>query len=272
MMKWIANGSFVLSVNLHGGALVANYPYDNSPGGKDIYTKTPDDSLFRHLTSVYADTHPTMHFGNGCIEAPDETFDHGITNGAKWYSVSGGMQDYNYLHSNNFEITIEMGCYKFPPQNRLQTYWDANKVPLLSIAMEIFKGVKGVVRNSVGKPVSFATIHVSGIEHDVYSLKDGDFFRLLLPGVYKVTVSAKGFQNSTKKVLVTDGAATILKFTLMENNLQLNTKHNVNIDKPPFINNTVADNLLNQLFAADSEATFDKGISIVIIIIKIFKI
>ena len=268
MMKWIANSSFVLSVNLHGGALVANYPFDDSPGGKDISSKTPDDSLFKHLASVYADSHPTMHFGNGCIEAPDETFDHGITNGAKWYSVSGGMQDYNYLHSNNFEITIEMGCYKFPPQNRLQSYWDANKVPLLSIAMEIFKGVKGVVKDSAGKPVSNATIHITGIGHYVHSLKDGDFFRMLLPGTYQVTASANGFQDSIKNVLVTEGAASVLEFTLIENKILLNTKlnikHNNNITiNKPLLNKTEGDNLLNQLFGADSaEATLDKGISI----------
>ena len=268
MMEWIRNGSFVLSVNLHGGALVANYPYDDSPSGKDIESKTPDDFLFKHLTTVYSDAHPTMHLGKGCIEAPDETFDHGITNGAKWYSVSGGMQDYNYLHSNSFEITVEMGCYKFPPENRLQSYWDANKVPLLRIAMEIFKGIRGVVRDGSGKPVQFATIHVSGINHDVHSLKDGDFYRLLLPGTYDVTVSAQGFKNSSKKVSVIDGTASVIEFTLgletknisrqVISNEQNNDNNKINI-KPLTNNETTGDNLLKQLFEGDVEAHIDEG-------------
>ncbi|XP_065663619.1 carboxypeptidase D isoform X1 [Hydra vulgaris] len=214
MMKWISNSSFVLSVNLHGGALVANYPFDDSPTGEDKYTASPDDTLFRYLATTYANAHPMMHFGNGCPEDPQETFNNGITNGAEWYSVKGGMQDYNYLHSNDFEITIEMGCYKFPPNDRLKPYWDGHKVPLLRIAMEMFKGVKGFIKATSGFPIANASVSVSGIKHNVYSLKDGDYFRLLMPGNYIITVSAKGFHIIAKPVTVNDGLAIELNFTL----------------------------------------------------------
>lgn len=214
MMAWIKHSSFVLSVNLHGGALVANYPYDDSPTGEDKYSKSPDDVLFRHLSSVYAIAHPMMHYGNGCPEYPDETFQHGITNGAQWYSVKGGMQDYNYLHSNDYEITVEMGCFKFPPENRMQSYWDGHKVSLLRLAIEIFKGLKGFVKTTSNIPISNASVIVHGINHNVYSLKDGDYFRLLLPGSYDITVSAHGFKDESKRVVVDDGLAKELNFTL----------------------------------------------------------
>lgn len=33
LMDWVQQMQFVLSVSLHGGALLANYPYDNRPRG-----------------------------------------------------------------------------------------------------------------------------------------------------------------------------------------------------------------------------------------------
>lgn len=56
LMNWSKATPFVLSANLHGGALVASYPYDGAlnPSAKHEYRATPDDQLFRHLASVYA--------------------------------------------------------------------------------------------------------------------------------------------------------------------------------------------------------------------------
>ncbi|KAK2115368.1 hypothetical protein P7K49_005994 [Saguinus oedipus] len=45
---------------------------------------------------------------------------------------AAGMSDFNYLHTNCFEITVELGCVKFPPEEALYTLWQHNKEPLLN--------------------------------------------------------------------------------------------------------------------------------------------
>ena len=72
-----------------------------------------------------------MHFGKPC-NSPTVRFVDGITNGALWYSVSGGMQDWNYLNTNCFEITVEMSCNKYPQKGELAHYWNENKQSLLA--------------------------------------------------------------------------------------------------------------------------------------------
>lgn len=54
VMDWIKEYPFVLSASLHSGALVALYPYDDSPSGQSLYSATPDDDVFRRLAKTYS--------------------------------------------------------------------------------------------------------------------------------------------------------------------------------------------------------------------------
>ena len=62
-----------------------------------------------------------------------DSFPGDITNGAKWYKVQGGMQDFNYVFSNAMEITVEVSCCKYPLATPdLQEQWVANKDSLVT--------------------------------------------------------------------------------------------------------------------------------------------
>ena len=145
MMQWTLDNPFVISINFHDGAVVANYPWDDEdtrpweksplfrapPGGHNP-NYTPDHAEFVSLARLYADQHATMaDTGASCVRG-GENFEGGVTNGVEWYPVSGGMQDFNYLYTNCMEITLELSCVKKPGEDKLQAEWDNNKEALLS--------------------------------------------------------------------------------------------------------------------------------------------
>lgn len=233
VIKWLYSIPFVLSSNLHGGDLVANYPYDESRDDRKTsqYSASPDDGLFRYLAKSYSKHHLTMSDPSrkpcdmsGDLELPE--FKDGITNGAKWYSVAGGMQDFNYLATNCFETTLELGCNKFPYPEEEKNYWEENKAALLNYMFQVHIGIKGLIQSG-GKRVGNATIKVmnmpsgSPIKHDVLSGKQGDYYRLLLDGDYKVRVVAEGFHPEERCITVANKQmqqAQVVNFDLTPSN------------------------------------------------------
>merc|ERR1711936_720980 len=236
VIKMIMDTPFVLSANMHGGDLVANYPYDESSSDNPTeYTASPDDMTFRNLARVYAGNHPRMSDPRtpGCDSPVNEFAQHGgITNGAAWYSVGGGMQDFNYLASNDFEITLELGCDKFPASSSLESEWEDNKKSLLEFIWAAHWGVKGRVRDSqTGEGIPGATIHVrnitrverharmeADIQHDVTTATGGDYWRLLTDGQHEIIVQAEGYGSQAKLVHVSNEGhkeATRLDFDLI---------------------------------------------------------
>lgn len=211
VMKWLQAYPFVLSTNLHGGSLVANYPYDDSVTGQDgIYTASADDKLFVELSYRYARAHTKMwKTGRRCgLSAEGDNFINGITNGAGWYHLAGGMQDWQYENTNCLEITVEMGCFKFPTDDMMPKLWEEHQYSLLSFMEMGLTGVTGLVMDRNNNTVANATISVD-TGKDIISTESGEYWRLLPPGDHQVTVSARGLESDTFTVTVIPGERAV---------------------------------------------------------------
>ncbi|KAM7168114.1 carboxypeptidase Z [Macrochelys suwanniensis] len=202
VMKWMRAIPFVLSASLHGGELVVTYPYDFSrhPLEEKMFSPTPDEQMFRLLAKAYAGAHPIISDKSEGRCGGNFVKRGGIINGAQWYSFTGGMADFNYLHTNCFEITLELGCEKFPLEEELYLAWHENKESLLTFMEMVHRGIKGIVSDTFGNPIKNARISVKGIRHDVITAAGGDYWRLLPPGTYIISAHAIGYSKVMKRV------------------------------------------------------------------------
>ncbi len=209
-MNFAENRNFVLSANFHGGAEVANYPWDT-------WSKlTADDVWWRFVSREYADT---VH-----VNSPNGYFtdlQNGITNGYVWYTISGGRQDYmNYFHQCR-EVTLEVSATKLLPVNQLINFWNYNNRSMLNYMEQALYGIRGIVTDTItGEPIS-CQVFIGG--HDVDSsmvfsdLPVGNYHRLLKAGTYNITYFGEGYLPKTvKNVVVNDKTTTTLNVKLWD--------------------------------------------------------
>ncbi|XP_077594187.1 adipocyte enhancer-binding protein 1 [Stigmatopora nigra] len=243
IVSWMERTPFVLGANLQGGEKLVTYPFDmqrplNSPidsqrwssngeMSEDTWARiqlqnqgatreTPDEVMFRWLAMSYAHSHLTMtEIHRGSCHGDDVTQGQGVVNRASWKPVVGSMNDFSYLHTNCMEISIFLGCDKFPHESELPLEWENNREALLSFIEQVHRGIKGVVKDTEGNALANATISVEGIRHDVITASGGDYWRLLNPGEYRVTAKADGYTPQTRLCMVGyDSGATSCGFTL----------------------------------------------------------
>jgi len=101
----------------------------------------------------------------------------------------GGMQDFNYVFSNCMEITMELSCCKYPVASKLQQEWLNNQKSLIQYLRAVHWGVKGMVTDKeTGEPIWRARLSVQGIDFNVTTTSQGEYWRLLLPGTYTLKV------------------------------------------------------------------------------------
>ena len=201
-MAFAEERSFVMSANFHGGAEVMNYPWDT------WYKLTADDNWWKMVSREYADT-AHVNSPSGYMTE----YQNGITNGAQWYSISGGRQDYmNYFHQCR-EVTAEISNNKLPPASQLLNFWNYNYRSLLNYIEQVTYGVRGTVTDSLtGEPLK-AMVSISGHDKDssmvFSSLPVGNYHRLLKTGTYNLTFSAEGYVEKTISNVAVQDLSTV---------------------------------------------------------------
>uniref|UniRef100_A0A0N4ZQL7 Peptidase_M14 domain-containing protein n=1 Tax=Parastrongyloides trichosuri TaxID=131310 RepID=A0A0N4ZQL7_PARTI len=211
IIDYTLKNPFVLSANFHGGTRVVNYPYDDDDNpytDQGTFFKTNDHEIFVKLAYTYARSHKNMWVEGGRCEDPkyndDTDTSLGIVNGAEWYEVHGGMQDWNYYFANCFEVTVEVNCIKYPPDEYLIGIWNDNKYSLFAYLDQIHNTIHGFITDEeTGNYIEGATIGVNDMTKIIQSFKYGDYWRLINPGIYQVTFDHPLYYPVVKQVTIT---------------------------------------------------------------------
>ncbi|PHI20322.1 hypothetical protein CEQ90_09045 [Lewinellaceae bacterium SD302] len=208
-MQFAEDYAFDLSLNIHGGAEVFNYPWDT------YAQRTADDNWWKHIARQYADScqHTAGH--NGYMDA----LNNGITNGYDWYPIYGGRQDYTTYFHHGREATLEISNIKTTPPEQFEFIWNANRRPLINFIKQAGYGLRGVVRDSLTAAPLGASVFIDGHDEynsDVYSkMPTGRYHRYLKAGIYNVLFSAEGYHPKLVACFVGDDEPTFKDVNLL---------------------------------------------------------
>ena len=196
-MQFAQDNNFVMGANYHGGAEVMNYPWDNT------YTLHADDAWWQLVSHEYADL---CHQVNSSYMTD---YNNGVTNGAQWYMIGGGRQDYMNGYAQCREETIECSNTKLPNGSQMPTFWNINKNSLFAYLNQCIYGIHGTVTDAASQAPIEATVTLVGHD-DQYSsvstqLPGGDFHRPVKAGTYNLRITANGYESFETQVTVADG-------------------------------------------------------------------
>ena len=205
-MQFAQDNDFVMGANYHGGAEVMNYPWDNT------YTLHADDAWYQLISHEYADLCHTVQ-SNYMTD-----YNNGVTNGAQWYMIGGGRQDYMNGYAQCRELTIECSNTKCPNASQMPSFWNINKNSLFAFMNQCIYGIHGTVIDQNTQQPLEATITITGHDDDYSVVKshlpEGDFHRPIKAGTYTLTFIANGYQPHQETVTIADGETIELNVQL----------------------------------------------------------
>lgn len=211
-MDFAEEYQFTMAAHYHGGAEVMNYPWDNN------YERHADDAWWQMVSREYADLCQDAAQSTDPYYMTDE--ENGITNGADWYTIGGGRQDYMNYYRQCREVTIECSTTKCPSASQLPTFWGYNYNSIFAYMNQVLCGIQGTVKDAATKEPLKATIEILNHDQD-YSIVEsqlpmGNFHRPINAGIYTIEIKANGYLPIQKTVTVVDGEATVLDVELEE--------------------------------------------------------
>lgn len=178
VMNFQESRNFSLSANFHGGTIVMNYPWDST------YERHPLDALAQELALVYSELNPDMY--------SSREFDKGITNGADWYVVRGGMQDWSYFWFNDLQLTVELSHEKWPNYSEIPGFYKTNRDSMLAYINEVHRGA-GFHLDAPNISGMVEIKQTSPVERDLgkFAFKNSEFYKVLPEGDYEFSVQEK---------------------------------------------------------------------------------
>lgn len=187
VMKFQGSRQFSLSANFHGGTIVANYPWDAK------YDLHPLDAFVKELSRGYADLNPDMRSSS--------EFPGGITNGAAWYVVKGGMQDWSYVWHNDLQITVELSHDKWPRYSEIPSFYKDNRDSLVWYMKQIHRGAGfKFTRSNVEGTVEIIQTSPTSKSLGSFAFKGSEFYKVMPDGEYTFNVKEKN--KSAKSINV----------------------------------------------------------------------
>ncbi|MCX7697142.1 MAG: M14 family zinc carboxypeptidase [Bacteroidales bacterium] len=208
--------NFVVGFNYHGGAELANYPWDYKTADH------PDRAWFVYVSKEYADT-AQFNSPAGYFDDNNPGSDYpGVIEGATWYIVKGSRQDFSNYNGHCREVTLEISSTKLPPASSLENYWNYNYRSILNFIEQGMYGIRGIVTDAcTGQPIkALITIlsHDADSSHVYSSPLHGDYYRPIIAGTWNMSVSAPGYQTATiNNVTVTNKSVVVRNVSLIPN-------------------------------------------------------
>lgn len=206
MMDYLSKHDFTMSVNLHGGSDVLNFPWD---GFRSSQRRHADYDWWCQVSQRYVDSCRRVD-----PSAYRDVNAQGYIHGGDWYVVHNGRQDYVNVYHHCREQTLEISVVKTPDAAQLPSFWETNHRSLINYMKEATYGIRGIVTDSLsGEPLR-AFIQVEGHDRDSSQIHSsaihGGYFRPIAAGTYDLRFSAPGYHEKIiENIEVRDFASQI---------------------------------------------------------------